>query len=71
MRLNGMLCETKLKIALLMTVLVSGCVTTGPAEVCAGWKPILLDTQSINGLTERDAQSILAHNEFGQEIRCW
>lgn len=52
-------------------MLASGCATTGPAEVCAGWKPIRLDAQSVEGLTDRDAEAILGHNEFGKRIRCW
>lgn len=56
---------------LLIAMLASGCATTGPAEVCAGWKPIRLDAQSVEGITDRDAEAILAHNEFGQRVRCW
>lgn len=54
----------KWKIALLLSAtLLIGCVETGSVN-CAGWKPLRLDAQSIDGLTERDAADILAHNEF-------
>ena len=63
---------TRSRIALLLiATLASGCATTGPAEVCAGWKAIRLDEESIDGLTDRDAEAILAHNEFGRSIKCW
>jgi hypothetical protein len=62
---------TKWKIALLLIVtVVSGCAVTGPSS-CAGWKPIRLAPQSIDALTDQDAAEILAHNEFGREMRCW
>jgi hypothetical protein len=51
-------------LTLALATLASGCVPTGNAN-CAGWKPIRLDPQSIDGLTERDAREILSHNEFG------
>ena len=44
---------------------------TGNGNACAGWEPIRLDAASIDGLTERDALSILAHNEFGLARGCW
>jgi len=50
--------------------LMSGCVASGGAD-CAGWKAIRLDGASIDGLTERDARDILAHNEFGEARGCW
>lgn len=54
----------KLKIVLLLSVtLVAACVRTGPNN-CAGWKPIILAPESIDGLTDQDAREILAHNEF-------
>jgi hypothetical protein len=61
-----------LKPALMLTLalLLTGCVTNGGAD-CAGWKAIRLDGASINGLTERDARDILAHNEFGEARGCW
>lgn len=52
----------------LILILVAGCVPTG-GDSCAGWEAIRLDDQSINGLTDRDARAILAHNEFGK-ARC-
>ena len=53
-------------------MLVSGCAIVGPkTDACAGWKPIILAGQSIDGLTEQDAQEILTHNIFGQERGCW
>ncbi len=52
-------------------MLVSGCVMTGPNDACAGWKPIILNPQSIDGLTDQDAGEILAHNRFGEERGCW
>ena len=62
---------TRWRTALLVSVmLVSACGTTG-ADRCAGWKPIILEGPSIDGLTEADAMSILAHNEFGAERGCW
>jgi len=56
----------KLTIGLLLSVtLVSACMTTGPNN-CAGWRPIVLAPESIDGLTEQDAREILSHNEFWQ-----
>lgn len=63
---------TRLKIALLVSMtLVSGCVTPGASDSCAGWKPIILAKTSIDGLTEQDSEEILAHNEYGVERGCW
>lgn len=54
---------------LLMTLTLSAaCVKIG-ADSCAGWEEIRLDAVSIDGLTDRDARAILAHNEFGA-ARC-
>jgi hypothetical protein len=64
---------TRSRIGLLgIVILVSGCAIVGPkTDACAGWKPIILAEQSIDGLTEQDAQEILTHNIFGQERGCW
>ena len=56
---------------LMIALLGSGCAMTGNGNACAGWEPIRLDAASIDGLTERDALSILAHNEFGLARGCW
>jgi hypothetical protein len=32
---------------------------------------VRLDAQSIDGLTDRDADDIRAHNEFGRARGCW
>lgn len=62
----------KLTLTLLLVTLVTGCAMTGPAtDPCAGWKPIRLDAASIDGLTERDAQAVLAHNLFGRSRCGW
>lgn len=59
----------KLTAMLLMTLTLSAaCVKIG-ADSCAGWEEIRLDAVSIDGLTDRDARAILAHNEFGA-ARC-
>jgi hypothetical protein len=58
-------------VSLVSVMLVSACGATGPSNACAGWKPITLATQSIDGLTDQDAQEILAHNLFGRERGCW
>lgn len=55
---------------LLSVMPVSACTMTGAGD-CAGWRQIRLDAVSINGLTDRDAASVLAHNEFGRERGCW
>lgn len=55
---------------LALVTLTSGCVAGGHAS-CAGWQAIRLDDASINGLSDRDARSILAHNEFGRARGCW
>ena len=53
-------------------MLVSGCVSGGSGKSnCAGWKAIPLDRASVDGLTDRDAVSILAHNQFGAARGCW
>ena len=38
---------------------------------CAGWRAIPLDAASIDGLTDRDAAAVLAHNLYGRERGCW
>ena len=60
----------RLKIALLglVAILLTSCGPTG-IDKCAGWKPIYLDEASLNGLTNRDAADILAHNDYGR-VRC-
>ena len=61
----------KLKIALLLSLtLAASCTQIGGSE-CAGWKPIRLAPQSIDALTDQDAQEILAHNVFGRQQGCW
>ena len=61
----------KLKLMLIgLLTLSSGCVTSG-GDSCAGWEPIRLDAASIDGMTERDARDVLAHNEFGAARGCW
>lgn len=55
-----------------MTILTTACTTSGAVtDVCAGWEPIRLDGASIDGLTDRDAEAILDHNEFGRALGCW
>lgn len=63
----------RLRIGLLVSVtLLTACGKIGPnTDACAGWKPIILAGQSIDGLTDQDAQEILTHNVFGQERGCW
>ncbi len=61
---------TRLIVTLALVTLTSACVTSGGGD-CAGWQPIRLDGQSIDGLTDRDARAILAHNEFGKARACW
>jgi hypothetical protein len=56
---------------LVSLTLASGCTTTGPSDLCAGWKPIRLAAVSIDGLTDQDAGEVLAHNEFGRARGCW
>ncbi len=55
---------------LVAALLVTGCVQTGGSN-CAGWKPIRLADESIDGLTDQDAGEVLAHNEFGKARGCW
>ncbi len=56
---------------LALVTLISGCVTSGAGSGCAGWQAIRLDAASIDGLTDRDARAVLAHNEFGKARGCW
>lgn len=56
---------------LLSAMLVTSCGTSGLGKGCAGWKPIFLSPESIEGLTDADAQAILAHNVYGKERGCW
>jgi hypothetical protein len=62
---------TRLIGTLALVTLTSACVTNGKDSGCAGWQAIRLDGQSIDGLTERDARAVLAHNEFGRARSCW
>ena len=65
----------KICASLAMVMLLPSCMTNGLAlsrdTICAGWAAIHLDPASIDGLTERDARAILAHNEFGLVQGCW
>jgi len=54
-----------------MTIPLASCGMNGVADGCAGWKPIRLDAQTIDHITERDARDILAHNEAGVIRGCW
>ena len=57
---------------LLLVTLVTGCARTGSGGIdCAGWRAIPLDAASIDGLTDRDAAAVLAHNAYGRERGCW
>lgn len=56
---------------LVSVMLVSACDPIGQSDACAGWKPITLAPQSINGLTDQDAQEILTHNVYGRDRGCW
>lgn len=38
---------------------------------CVGWAKIRLDDASIDGLTDGDAEEILAHNLHGKAAGCW
>lgn len=61
-----------LKLILIgMLTLSSGCVMHGAGDACAGWKPIRLDDASIDGMTDRDARDVLAHNAYGSKRGCW
>lgn len=51
-------------MSLAAAMLATACVSPGASNPCAGWKPIRLADQSINGLTDQDAGEILSHNEF-------
>lgn len=64
---------TKLRTAslLIVAILATGCVPTGPSDGCAGWKPIRLAPSTIDALTDQDARKILAHNTFGRQRGCW
>ena len=62
----------KLSAILLMVTPVSACARTGSGGIdCAGWRAIPLDEASIDGLTDRDAAAVLAHNLYGRERGCW
>lgn len=54
-----------------LLLLLTSCAKTGPSDGCAGWRPIVLDGVSIDGLTEADAATVLAHNRFGRAQGCW
>lgn len=56
---------------LLLVALLTACTETSSGSNCAGWRAIRLDAQSIDGLTDRDAEAILAHNIRGQRGGCW
>lgn len=53
-----------------VAMLVTACDRPG-GNSCAGWWPIELAEQSIAGLTDQDAQEILAHNNQGRRICGW
>jgi len=59
----------RLTAMLALVTLTGGCVTGGAGSGCAGWQAIRLDAASIDGLTDRDARAVVAHNEFWK-IRC-
>ena len=63
--------KSKTALLLIMT-LVSGCAMNGSAgNSCAGFRPIMLDAASVDGLTDRVAQAVLTHNTFGRAVGCW
>ena len=62
---------TRLIGMLALVTLTSACVTAGKGSGCAGWQAIRLDAASIDGLTDRDARAVLAHNEFGKNQCGW
>ena len=63
------------RLSLLIPImLASGCASIGGADretACAGWRPIRLDPESVEALTDRDALAVLEHNEFGRRAGCW
>ena len=61
---------TRLIGMLALVTLTSACIKSGGGD-CAGWQAIRLDAASIDGLTDRDARAVLAHNEFGSARSCW
>lgn len=72
MQWKAMCFGTKSRTALLVSaMLVSACDPIGQSDACAGWKPIILAGQSVDGLTDQDAQEILIHNVYGAERGCW
>jgi len=54
-----------------LLMLLANCTASGPGNECAGWKALHMDAASIDGLTERDAAAVLAHNRFGRALGCW
>jgi hypothetical protein len=58
-------------VLIVAAILLTGCVSSGGGTECAGWRAIRLDDASIDGLTDRDARAVLAHNEYGRARGCW
>lgn len=56
-------------LALLSACAPNGAVVDTTAQVCAGWKPILIGPD--DQLTEGTASQIEAHDEYGAAAGCW
>lgn len=56
-------------VPVLCLTLVSSCGMTGASDPCTGFKPLILETSSIDGLTDQDAEEVLAHNLYWKS-RC-
>ena len=53
---------------------LASCVTTSPANDCAGWRQITGESASVEWLAANDPQflrAVIGHNETGQARRCW
>jgi hypothetical protein len=50
--------------------LMSGCQTDG-ASACDGWRKITLTKHDAAVISDKLANGLLAHNEFGRKIGCW
>lgn len=61
-------------MTLCAALVLPGCMTTSPANECAGWRQIKGAGASVEWLARNDPQmlrGVIGHNETGQALRCW
>lgn len=56
------------------SVLIAGCGRTVTGNACDGWSALRPGSETAKYIAKHDrgfAEGVLAHNEHGENIRCW